>query len=962
MNQLRRMLLATGLIAAACTGPAGENGKPCSVKDNGNGTATITCADGTTVNVSNGTNGTNGTNGSNGSNGTNGAPGQNGTPGMNGTNGMNGTSCSVSANPDAGTKTITCTDGTSVTLTDGRNGTNGIDANAIIDFTKMNERELAEEDFQVAVQSVSNAPRPVVRFTVRNTKGAGVKAIPAAHFGGIALLQLVPGNPTTGGNGLALDTWISHIANCATCSSSTETASATSLVDNGDGSYVYTFVKDVVNPVAFDGGVAVAGVAFDAAAVHRFALRLGFSGNPYRPVDSTYDYIPSTGVAVNGQNDKVNQDSCLSCHNQWRANVKNLAGATPFHSGQRYDVRYCVVCHNDQRKYSGSNIAGNAVIAEPTIDGLGNMTPPAGRTNISVLRGEAIINLPVFAHKIHAGEHLTLKGNYAGLGTEITEFMFPQDVRNCAKCHNTVAKADNWKTKPSRRACGACHDSVDFATGVGHGTANLAQANDNNCSTCHGDSTTIAPIEKAHKPVALPDPGNALLVPGGNTNTNAAWLGSAANPPAGARVFSYDLNAVTVTDAGTGNVNPVVKFRFVENDAGVVFNQYDGGANAGLIDNFIGAPSVYCVWAMPQDGILAPADFNASTSVYLRSAWAGNATGTSVSTMTGPDSSGYYTVTITGTALPPTAKMLTCGLGYSYNVSSTQPLTQTNVLGYVYNATNKTGGISIPMQNVWKVATGYTGRRNATNSTSATGHIVETSKCAQCHAGLGVSPTYHAGQRNDAPTCSFCHTPNRTSSGWTAGSQSFIHAIHSAQKRNVPYNWHAVATTTAEGTSVQGFFGVEYPGRLNYCESCHNAGMYDFSGSWYSNANLGARLQQTVATDTYNALPLADGGLPSLAYSVSPYVVADGGVNYGLGYAYTIGTQAIREAAPSTLVISPIASTCFGCHDSAAAKLHMEGNGATIYGTRAQASANVEQCLICHGPNKAAAIKDVHYK
>ena len=45
-------------------------------------------------------------------------------------------------------------------------------------------------------------------------------------------------------------------------------------------------------------------------------------------------------------------------------------------------------------------------------------------------------------------------------------------------------------------------------------------------------------------------------------------------------------------------------------------------------NNFMGAPSVYFVFAVPQDGITAPADFNASVSSYLRSLWNGKATGT----------------------------------------------------------------------------------------------------------------------------------------------------------------------------------------------------------------------------------------------------------------------------------------------------------------------------------------------
>ena len=95
----------------------------------------------------------------------------------------------------------------------------------------------------------------------------------------------------------------------------------------------------------------------------------------------------------------------------------------------------------------------------------------------------------------------------------------------------------------------------------------------------------------------------------------------------------------------------------------------------------MGSPSAYLVWAVPQDGINNPADFNENASVYLRDLWSGVIL-PAVATLTGPDGSGYYTVTRTGTVVPPTAKMLTGGMGYSYNVQTAQPLTQTNVAGY----------------------------------------------------------------------------------------------------------------------------------------------------------------------------------------------------------------------------------------------------------------------------------------
>ena len=49
--------------------------------------------------------------------------------------------------------------------------------------------------------------------------------------------------------------------------------------------------------------------------------------------------------------------------------------------------------------------------------------------------------------------------------------VFPQDVRNCTRCHDGTAgspiytpQGDNWKIQPSMQACGACHDNVYFGT------------------------------------------------------------------------------------------------------------------------------------------------------------------------------------------------------------------------------------------------------------------------------------------------------------------------------------------------------------------------------------------------------------------------------------------------------------------------------------------------------------------
>ena len=186
----------------------------------------------------------------------------------------------------------------------------------------------------------------------------------------------------------------------------------------------------------------------------------------------------------------------------------------------------------------------------------------------------------------------------------------------------------------------------------------------------------------------------------------------------------------------------------------------------------MGSPSVYFVFSVPQDGIAAPADFNATVNGYLRSSGTGHVERTGKGTLTGPDGNGYYTATLTGVTIPPSAKMLTGGLGYSYNVISTLPLTQTNLPDYRRRVDgddrpdrrqpNKTGGLIVIAPNAPKVATGFTARRP----------IVEDARCNKCHQELGTftEDAFHAGQRNDGTTCSWCHRPNQTSSGWSADS------------------------------------------------------------------------------------------------------------------------------------------------------------------------------------------------
>ena len=816
---------------------------------------------------------------------------------------------------------------------------------------------------------------PIIGFgSTSKSSTATVASYPNLAF---ALAKLVPGT-----NG-SPSKWVSYIV--TTVPTTTTAAAATrpstdstgTLMDNKNGTYAYTFYRDVTKIKAQIDAMTFTGVnvkddlgdlSYDATAVHRLAIQV--SGNapgtgtntsnavqvvtavPMRyPQNVIYDFIPASNRAVTSTDPSreiTAASKCNECHGELGGipggNTESSGAA--FHGGARKDPRFCVVCHTEQRKYG---------YAEASIDATNTFTTTTNRVS-----GRAVGNLPNHVHKIHMGKMLTKK-NYSYGGLLYNEVGYPQDIRNCTKCHDgsdtstaKTAQGNNWKTAPSRLACGSCHDGINYDTGKGvtladaakgllvspggHGGANLAQLDDALCSTCHKSDS----IDLYHLAVTPPNTKSSLHVNGGDNNTNAAWLASnAARLPTGAIKVTYDIKSVSRNTSK----QPVMVFRILQNGARKDFNTASSAVTE-MWDGFMGSPSAYFVFAVPQDGIAAPVDFNASASGYLRSIWNGTSSSTGKGTLSGPDTDGYYTVTLTGVTVPDNAVMLTGGLGYTYSLTGTMPLTQTNLADYPVAAAaattglttgmpNKTGGLVVIAPNVQKVATGYTGRRA----------IVEDTRCNNCHQELGAftDSSFHAGQRNDGSTCAWCHTPNRTSSGWSADSTYYIHAIHGGAKRSVAFNWHAA-------TAGETFAEVKYPAILAQCETCHLPGTYDYS--LLSSTAMANRPYRTVATGT-----LASTGT---TYTYSPYITQD--VNYGSGFSFSAATGVTTAAAATTLTISPIMTQCVSCHDTQVARNHMTSNGGSFYAPRSTALATPEQCLICHGTGRVADVKAMHTK
>ncbi len=856
-----------------------------------------------------------------------------------------------------------------------------------VDASTFSVNDLNNITLDGQIQSVFiPAKKPIVNFTVVNkATGKGITGLRTFALHIAKLMPEVNGSNSFWQNYISAGLPLSAIPARGTSAltnpsadsadlyvNGVKTADGYKIIDHGDGSYTATFGADITANV---------NIAYDATLTHRLGISIrnvnvpgGYAG-PINPLTGAvqavftspnvanifYDFTPSTGLmltdATTGKQafarDIVTAGACGQCHYKLALAVPNnfLSG----HTGSRTDSRLCVMCHTNQ---------------------------------ISGGEGEFV----TFIHRIHMGETLNDGGSFKPIPKGLVTYgeqTYPQDIRNCTLCHQGK-DVSNWMTKPSRKSCGSCHNATDFATHQG------GQANDQLCSSCHGSAI----VSLKHLPIAPPATDNAVsrafagysnATAQGvtiNSNTNASYTAAASlsRLPAGAKAISYVIKSVSRNTSK----QPVMEFKFqvATADANgvlgapvdIAFN--DPALSPELLAGFVGSPSIYFAFAVPQDGITAPVDYNATASAYLKRLWNGTATSvnqpTQAGTLTGPVS-GYYTVTLTNVNVPDNAVMMTGGIGYTYGLGSyskgsyagtapyvpfittTQPLTQTDLAAYPYVVTKNgvtlpigEGGFSVPSDNKWKLATGYTARRV----------IVDNAKCNACHGRLGVNPTFHAGQRNDAPTCTFCHNVNRTNSGWAVNSKDIIHSIHGAGKRVNKFSW--------ESSAGAAYWQVTYPGLLRNCEECHVAGMYDFSNSVYTANNNGifdSMLYTTVASGNIPS-PISvviTGNEPIPGTYYSPFVTA--GTKYGATFAFNSGApgmpnstitkadgtkvtlppQGTFQAETTTLVNSPIAAACAACHDTKYARGHMATNGGSISEPRSTALGKQELCVVCHG-------------
>jgi len=479
------------------------------------------------------------------------------------------------------------------------------------------------------------------------------------------------------------------------------------------------------------------------------------------------------------------------------------------------------------------------------------------------------IDLKVMIHKIHSGETLPsveAGGFYGifGFGNTFNDFsdvVYPQDKRNCQTCHEEsdadTPQASNWRKTVNTNVCSACHDDVNWTTGKNHGGV---AATDEQCETCHGPNSTIE---------------------GGNLRPQVAHLIPGREA---ARKFAFTI--VGATNVGPG-LKPSVTFKVTDPTNGnaaynihtdAPFTQCAGGASRLSVD---------IAWST-RDYTNVGSGSNPGQPIQLNPLKACG--GSSVN-------NGDGTFTVTSTVAIPATATGSAGIGLEGH-----PAVDADGDGVVDRIAVTNVQIYKPITDATAVA-----RRS----------VVVTSKCDDCHQQLSL----HGNNRTDNPqVCVMCHNPNATDINRRVAGSACVTTLGADDETiDFKYMIHAIHAGNTGicgfGNTANPFFDVAYPGKLNNCEGCHQAGTY---------------------------------------YPVDPTKVL----------ATTFDAGADKASPTDDRAVTPNTAVCSACHTGSQARLHMEQSGGSFKATKnADGTSNeaaAETCGTCHGAGRVADVKVVH--
>jgi len=528
--------------------------------------------------------------------------------------------------------------------------------------------------------------------------------------------------------------------------------------------------------------------------------------------------------------------------------------------------------------------------------------------NPDLAEGEG--NFSFMVHKIHASGKFDVLDD----AIDYAEVTYPQDLENCRKCHTAAdaatAEGDNWKNVPNIAACDGCHENFSDGTHTAG-----PQADNSGCVGCHPASS----IEGYHT-----TPNSTLNNPG--------LLG-------GQRKITYELIDASVNGANEVTIN----FRILSD--GTALDMTNLPQDLLVANRY---PGLLLAWALPQNGIEEPMDYN---NLGQRSAqpfshglddFSPLETDKPIGTMSFNAASGVNTVVITDPDI-------------QFPVDGT--LRAIGLQGYLRQDLDDDGSYDVSLHTPSAVV--------AVTGDDARRQVVDSANCASCHEwfeGHGGNRTY------DIQICTLCHVPNLSSSGRTIvppASNGLLDDFDEAHNldpnidpddpltypedaqnlKDLVHGIHSSGFRTRSFTHVRG-------GRQGY---------YDWSHITFPRGASTSNCKLCHDGDSYE-LPLAADLLPS--------AVRTTGVSDGQDETTKDAESAFLNVPNGTdWVNTPTASSCFYCHTSSDAMAHMMQNGAFLSApdgsslvNRGSLGTTYESCSVCHGPGKVADLDIVHNK
>ena len=706
-----------------------------------------------------------------------------------------------------------------------------------------------------------------------------------------------------------------------------------SLSENAaEGYYTYKFATDVSDPKASSSASSANGkiftngkaVAKDGSTQHRLGLQLCYVDPQTRATVKVNPYIDFS-VAADGRvsalkdaqgrlgdaRKMVDRASCNECH-------QNLAA----HGGGRVDPNFCVICHNPG---SSDYLTGNP------------------------------IDFKLMIHKFHMGKRLTqdyqvqsfVARKKAAVTGVLSGVDYPQNQRNCVKCHDNSATAahptaqgNNWRSKPSRNACFACHDDYKVAGSkwqIAHqGAPGVNRSDpdtnkDSTCAQCHVEGKSVAPSVV-----------HAIAEWSQGANFQYTIVGSTWNADRTVTVEYYVSNPVD------GSIYDILDPQYRFSLASV--NTATGALTGATTRMFtFGAGQMLFGWGSEDygnDGAIGRA-WNSSCTTAVVAPASGAPSCDAKSGLPPAGAAGALTrgqpVAI-NVIFDPTVKRV--GNSNHFTLTST-PLpasaTGTGVIAWIGAVNLPRDGNSattVPVTNaVSYFAIGGSGKVVPRRT------VVSADKCNACHGRyintLSVSTLIprppagsflsrgHGGSRNVPEACVICHNGNNVLNGTSviagqvtaqpdsAHFKRMIHMMHKAQGANFP----VMPSTLLSSGPLAG----SYTGIMN-CSVCHVNNSYQRDLGVIGSSTL---LAVDLSKDSSNA------------------TITD-------------------TDASDNPVISPKAAACSACHADAATRNHMVLVGGAAFASVTQAELArgkvVETCDGCHAPGGLMPVDLVHQR